>query len=113
MVIGYAKPLAEKINPTPIEPMTTSDMTRYQQKINWVAILFAIGGFYILDFSINVVQAAGRALIVDQLDTKQQQAGNSWASAMISLGNILGYLFGSLKLEEYFSFLGDNQIKVG
>ena len=71
---------------------------------DWVPIVLVIGGFYILDFCINVVQAAARALIVDQLPLQYQQSGNSWASAMISLGNICGYLAGSIELVSVMVF---------
>ncbi|KAI3648874.1 hypothetical protein MP228_006728 [Amoeboaphelidium protococcarum] len=68
-----------------------------------LSVFIVIFGFFVLDFSINIVQAASRALILDVLPADQQQAGNSWASGMISIGNIVGYYIGSLKLSDVMS----------
>ena len=53
-------------------------------------ITFAVLMIYILDFSINVIQAAIRAFIVDQAPTHQQDTANAWASRMTGVGNIVG-----------------------
>lgn len=57
----------------------------------WIRVALCVLGFYLLDFSINVVQTACRALIVDQVSVDGQQAASAWASFMIGLGNIIGY----------------------
>jgi solute carrier family 45 protein 1/2/4 len=74
--------------------------------------ILAIFGFFILDFSINAVQAMLRSLIVDVLPSNHQNNGNTWASIMIGLGNIAGYLMGFIDLRYYFSFLGSSQFKI-
>jgi solute carrier family 45 protein 1/2/4 len=41
-----------------------------------------------------------------------QEMGNAWASRMIGLGNVFGYLMGYLDLVNIFPFFGDRQLKV-
>ncbi|KGO75844.1 Major facilitator superfamily domain, general substrate transporter [Penicillium italicum] len=65
-----------------------------------------------LDFAINTVQAAIRAFIVDNCPTHQQELSNAWASRMIGIGNILGYIFGYMDLPKIVPFLGNTQFKV-
>lgn len=76
------------------------------------SIVFAILMIYVLDFSINVIQAGVRAFIVDNAPTHQQDAANAWASRMSGVGNIIGYLFGYVDLPRYLWFFGDTQFKV-
>jgi solute carrier family 45 protein 1/2/4 len=75
-------------------------------------ITFAVLMIYILDFSINVIQAAIRAFIVDQAPTHQQDTANAWASRMTGVGNIVGYLFGYVDLPRYLWFFGNTQFKI-
>ncbi|KAI8808211.1 hypothetical protein BJ742DRAFT_772207 [Cladochytrium replicatum] len=76
-----------------------------------LTILIAVTGFYLLDFSINCVQAMCRALIVDVCPLDQQDAGNAWAGRMLGIGNIVGYFVGYLDLPRWFPFLGSKQIQ--
>lgn len=76
------------------------------------SIVFAVLMVYVLDFSINVIQAAIRAFIVDNAPTHQQDSANAWASRMSGVGNIIGYLFGYVNLPKYLWFFGDTQFKV-
>ncbi|GAB7360307.1 hypothetical protein MBLNU230_g8064t1 [Neophaeotheca triangularis] len=76
------------------------------------AIVFAILMIYVLDFSINVIQAGVRAFIVDNAPTHQQDEANAWASRVSGVGNILGYLSGYVNLPKYMWFFGDTQFKV-
>lgn len=64
----------------------------HQASASWITIFLVIVSFYLLDFAINMIQAANRSLIVDSLSSRQQSLGTSWASAMIGVGNITGYL---------------------
>ncbi|KAK5116774.1 hypothetical protein LTR62_007448 [Meristemomyces frigidus] len=80
--------------------------------INKASIVFAVLMIYILDFSINVIQAGIRAFIVDNAPTHQQDSANAWASRMSGVGNIVGYLFGYVNLPKYLWFFGDTQFKV-
>ncbi|KAJ1652354.1 hypothetical protein IWQ61_007289 [Dispira simplex] len=82
---------------------------------DWVAsvtIWFAVIAIYLLDFSVNVIQACGRALIVDILTPSQQEQGTAWASRMTGIGNVLGYLMGYTDLMTWFPWFGDTQLKV-
>ncbi|KAJ2398224.1 hypothetical protein GGI05_000215 [Coemansia sp. RSA 2603] len=74
----------------------------------WLAVI----AFYLLDFAINSIQASLRALIVDVLPTSRQDNGTAWASRMIGLGNVAGYLMGFLDLVRLLPFLGSSQIQV-
>jgi len=74
--------------------------------------IFAVSFVYILDFAINVIQAAIRAFIVDCAPTHQQEDANAWASRMTGIGNIVGYLSGYLNLPGYLPWLGDTQFKI-
>ncbi|KAI9283402.1 major facilitator superfamily domain-containing protein [Sporodiniella umbellata] len=77
-----------------------------------VSIFIAIASIYILDFSINCVQASCRALIVDSLPPSQQGNATAWAGRMIGLGSVAGYFMGYVDLVKYLWFLGDTQLKV-
>ncbi|KIM23207.1 hypothetical protein M408DRAFT_332490 [Serendipita vermifera MAFF 305830] len=74
----------------------------------WLAV-FAI---YCIDFSINAVQAADRALLVDTLPTSQQERGNAWAGRMLSVGSVVGFFVGNLPLPTVFPFLGRTHLQV-
>ncbi|KAK0827255.1 hypothetical protein LTR03_016914 [Friedmanniomyces endolithicus] len=82
------------------------------ESIKICSIVFAILMIYVLDFSINVIQAGIRAFIVDNAPPHQQDSANAWASRMSGVGNIVGYLFGYVNLPKYFWFFGDTQFKV-
>ncbi|KAJ1940304.1 hypothetical protein EC988_007072, partial [Linderina pennispora] len=74
----------------------------------WVAVL----AFYVLDFAINCIQACLRALLVDVLPASRQDQGTAWASRMIGVGNVVGYLLGFADLPRLLGVLGDTQLKV-
>lgn len=74
--------------------------------------IFAVVFVYVLDFAINVIQAAVRAFIVDCAPTHQQEDANAWASRMTGVGNIVGYLSGYLNLPLLLPWLGDTQFKI-
>lgn len=77
-----------------------------------LSIIIAVLALYVLDFSINAVQASCRALVVDCLPASQQQIGSAWASRMIAIGNFVGYLVGTLDMKTIFgTTFGDTQIK--
>jgi solute carrier family 45 protein 1/2/4 len=61
---------------------------------NNIPIVAAVMGFYLLDFSINTVQASCRNLIVDVISCEHQNLANAWAARMIGVGNVLGYFIG-------------------
>lgn len=75
-------------------------------------MVLAVLMVYVLDFAINVVQAAIRAFIVDNAPSHQQDTANAWASRMAGFGNILGYLFGFVNLPDYIPIFGSTQFKI-
>ncbi|KAJ1668561.1 hypothetical protein IW140_002688 [Coemansia sp. RSA 1813] len=76
------------------------------------AIWLAVAAFYVLDFAINCIQASLRALIVDTLPASLQDDGTAWASRMIGIGNVLGYLMGFLDLPRLLPLLGSTQMQI-
>nr|POE56505.1 general alpha-glucoside permease [Quercus suber] len=80
--------------------------------VSTTAITFAILMIYVLDFAINVIQAAIRAFIVDNAPTHQQDSANAWATRLTGIGSIVGYLFGYTDLPKYLWFFGDTQFKI-
>ncbi|KAI9494357.1 major facilitator superfamily domain-containing protein [Zychaea mexicana] len=77
-----------------------------------LSIGIAIAAIYILDFSINCVQASCRAILVDCLPPSQQEDGTAWAGRMVGIGNVAGYFMGYADLVKAFPFLGNTQLKV-
>ncbi|PFH58260.1 hypothetical protein XA68_13929 [Ophiocordyceps unilateralis] len=75
-------------------------------------IAFAVVGIYLVDISINTVQAALRAFIVDCAPPGQQELANSMAGRLTGVGNIIGYLAGYSNLPARMPFLGDTQFKI-
>lgn len=86
----------------------SADSQVVKSSIIVVAVMFV----YVLDFSINTVQAAIRAFMVDCAPTHQQEAANAWAGRITGVGNILGYIFGYIDLPKVMWFFGDTQFKV-
>ncbi|KAJ1980533.1 hypothetical protein H4R35_001088 [Dimargaris xerosporica] len=84
----------------------------HDRALKLATIGLAVGAIYLLDFAINVIQACGRALIVDVLSPSQQELGTAWASRMTGVGNVLGYLTGYVDLVHALPFLGNSQLKV-
>ena len=79
--------------------------------VETVVLVFAVLMVYVVDFSINVIQAGIRAFIVDNAPAHQQDEANAWASRMSGVGNILGYLFGYVDLPGYLPGWGNTQFK--
>ncbi|KXT01887.1 hypothetical protein AC578_2171 [Pseudocercospora eumusae] len=87
-------------------------VSKDSEGVKTTAIGLAVLMVYILDFSINVIQAGIRAFAVDNAPTHQQDAANAWASRITGVGNIIGYLFGYTNLPRYLWFFGNTQFKV-
>ena len=86
--------------------------TPSQYAIKNVTIAQATALMWVLDFSINTVQAGIRAFIVDNAPSHQQESANAWASRMTGVGNVFGYIFGYINLPRYMPFFGNTQFKV-
>ncbi|KAF9553769.1 MFS general substrate transporter [Agrocybe pediades] len=74
----------------------------------WLAVL----SIYLIDFSINAVQAVDRALLVDTLPPTEQAAGNAWAARMLGVGSVVGFFVGNIDLPQFLPFLGNTQLQV-
>lgn len=83
-----------------------------EETLDLYVIIFACLGIYVLDFSIQVIQASSRALIVDVVPTDQQQLANAWAARMIGIFNLIGFWLGSLKLIDLFPNFGNTQFEI-
>ncbi|OQE29401.1 hypothetical protein PENSTE_c002G04707 [Penicillium steckii] len=82
------------------------------EKAKNVTIALAVSSIYAVDFSINVVQACCRSLIVDTLPIPLQQAGSAWAGRMSAIGQLIAYVVGAVDTVSIFgSLLGDTQFK--
>ncbi|KAJ5769336.1 hypothetical protein N7520_003895 [Penicillium odoratum] len=82
------------------------------EKAKNVTIALAVSSIYAVDFSINVVQACSRSLIVDTLPIPLQQAGSAWAGRMCAIGQLISYVIGSIDTVSIFgSLFGDTQFK--
>ena len=82
------------------------------ETIKTATIALAVISIYGIDFAINAVQGSCRSLIVDTLPTPKQQAGSSWASRMVAVGQLIGYAAGAADLEKVVGgMMGDTQFK--
>ncbi len=68
-----------------------------------MTIVTAIFWIYILNISIQPLQAGVRALIVENCPAEQQTEASSCASVLCGIGNIFGYIFGFSELPKAFS----------
>lgn len=104
LVVAYARQIATLVaSYTGIGDWDPETESREQQ----VAIACGIVGFYVLDFSLNGLQASLRALVLDMSPGHLQSVSNAWLGRHTHLGNIIGYLFGYLDLSHssFLSFL--------
>ena len=75
-------------------------------------VALAVFSIFACDFSINSTQASSRSLVVDSLPIPKQQLGSAWATRMAAIGNLAGYIIGTMDLVGIFgNFLGDTQFK--
>ncbi|KAI5475906.1 MFS transporter, sucrose transport protein [Pseudohyphozyma bogoriensis] len=78
-----------------------------------LTISFAILSVYVVDFSVNVIQAMDRSLLVDVVPPSLQPAANAWASRMFGFGAVFGYWIGGVDLVWMTGgWLGNQQLKV-
>lgn len=69
--------------------------------------------FWILDFALNGLQAASRALILDTAPSEQQTIANAWQGRMTHAGNVVGYFCGWVDLASWkgLRWLGGGQFR--
>ncbi|KAJ2654554.1 hypothetical protein IWW48_006029 [Coemansia sp. RSA 1200] len=111
ITIAYAKEMAEgvaRIAGISVNPRPGSD---YQLFVTRGSIVFAVIGFYVLDFSINTSQACARALALDIPPLHQQDLANAYAGRMLNLGSVSGYMVGFMDLRTLFPWQTDSQMQ--
>jgi solute carrier family 45 protein 1/2/4 len=72
---------------------------------NTAALILAVGGFWLLDISNNMLQGPCRALVADIAGPEQQELGNSVFSLWLALGSITGYIAGWMRWSRFFPFM--------
>ena len=65
------------------------------------SLSLAIAAFFLLDFSIQAIQAPLRALLTDVLPSNQLARGNAYIGFFTGLGNLLGGLLSSLPVPSH------------
>ncbi|KAK5157609.1 hypothetical protein LTR04_005410 [Oleoguttula sp. CCFEE 6159] len=69
-------------------------MQRRGSGIRIASVIVAVFWVYVLNISIQPLQAGIRAFIVDNCPAHQQTQASAWASRMQGIGNIVGYVAG-------------------
>ncbi|KAK5253660.1 hypothetical protein LTR16_005079, partial [Cryomyces antarcticus] len=69
-------------------------MQRRGSGIRIASVMVAVFWVYVLNISIQPLQAGIRAFIVDNCPAHQQTQASAWASRMQGIGNIVGYVAG-------------------
>lgn len=64
-----------------------------------LALMLAIFAFFLLDFSIQAIQAPLRALVTDVVPRRQRALANAYIGVFTGLGNLTGGLLTALKLK--------------
>lgn len=96
---------------------TPNDGSRYPLRLHHVGLHRAAYSLKLTrllsDFSVNIVQAMDRSLLVDVIPPAQQEQANAWASRMFGFGAVFGYWVGGIDLV-YLTrgWLGSEQLKV-
>ncbi|KAF8896631.1 hypothetical protein BD779DRAFT_1727678 [Infundibulicybe gibba] len=100
LLLGFTRPFASIF--------TGADNDANDILTIWLAVL----AIYLIDFSINAVQAVDRALLVDTLPQSSQASGNAWAACMLGIGSVVGFFFANVDLRHALPFLGKSQLQV-
>ncbi|KAJ6617092.1 hypothetical protein B0H10DRAFT_1878615, partial [Mycena sp. CBHHK59/15] len=79
--------------------------TRGSRSHDALTVVLAVLSIFVIDFSINAVQAVDRALLVDTLPPAAQPAGNACAALMLGIGSVVGFFVGNLPLPTLLPFL--------
>ncbi|BGO95201.1 hypothetical protein NBRC10512_000984 [Rhodotorula toruloides] len=113
IVIAYARELASLLCSSSIFGGVGDWDPQRKERERLVAIAAGVLGFYVLDFSLNGLQASLRALALDLSPLSLQSLSTAWLGRHTHIGNILGYLFGYLDLghSPLLSWLGDGQFR--
>lgn len=87
----------------PVRQRAVDDMNRF------IAIL----GFVGLDLSVNGIQVAGRALMLDATPSSEHSRVNAWSGRMQHIANIFGYWAGwyNLSSSSWLDWIGGGQFR--
>ncbi|BGP35051.1 hypothetical protein JCM10296v2_006881 [Rhodotorula toruloides] len=112
-LIAYARELASLLCSSSVFGGVGDWDPQRKERERLVAIAAGVLGFYVLDFSLNGLQASLRALALDLSPLSLQSLSTAWLGRHTHIGNILGYLFGFLDLgnSPLISWLGDGQFR--
>ncbi|CAE7228706.1 unnamed protein product [Rhizoctonia solani] len=94
--IPFARWLVSLFNSEPPVPDPEWD-----NSVRQTAIGVAVLCFYLLDFALNALQASLRNLLLDVTPAEQLTTANAWHGRMIHAGNIIGFAFGGITLENW------------
>ena len=77
------------------------------------SIFLAVFAIYLIDFSINAVMSADRALVVDTLSSDKQEEGSAYGGRMFACGSVAGFfvsvVFSSLAFHSFFTYLSSTR----
>ncbi|GAA5963168.1 hypothetical protein JCM21900_002938 [Sporobolomyces salmonicolor] len=110
LFVAYARQLSDFIcSLSGLGDWDPSQKEREQTVAIWIGVV----GFYVLDFSLNGLQASLRALVLDKSPTSQQNLSNAWLGRQTHLANIFGYLFGYFDLGHFsgLAWVGGGQFR--
>ncbi|KAG5517978.1 hypothetical protein PMAC_000433 [Pneumocystis sp. 'macacae'] len=111
MVVGVVGVVLCLMGLAHFKGMASFFLKRHPRVERAVVIIVSVIMIYLLDFSINIVQASSRALIIDMVPAEQQDAANAWASRMIGIFNVVGYMNGYLDLPKIAPIFGNTEFK--
>ncbi|GAA5856947.1 hypothetical protein JCM9279_005025 [Rhodotorula babjevae] len=111
LVVAYARESASVLVSifTGVGDWDPARASREQTCAIWIGVV----GFYVLDFSLNALQAAIRALVLDLSPTPLQNSANAWLGRQTHIANVVGYLVGYLDLghSPLLRWLGGGQFR--
>ncbi|KIY49686.1 MFS general substrate transporter [Fistulina hepatica ATCC 64428] len=93
-------------------PVATWFTARDTNANDSLTVFLAVLSVYLIDFSINAVQAVDRAIMVDTLPSAAQPSANAWAARMLGVGSVVGFFVGNINLPALFPFLGSSELEV-
>lgn len=93
LLFANALPLARRLAPALAAPL---------------ALVLAVATFFLLDFSIQAIQAPLRALVTDVVPRPQRAFANSYIGVFTGLGNLIGGLLTAVDLKSLFPFFSSN-----
>lgn len=75
----------------------------HNHALQTLIVVLAVFCIWALNISIQPLQGSLRAFIIENCPTHQQTQASAWASGMVGIGNIVGYLSGFSALPALFS----------